>query len=254
MATVYAADDLRHHRRVAIKVLDPQLGTVLGAKRFLAEIQVTARLRQPNILPLFDSGEAGELLYYVMPLIEGATLRARLQRERQLPVDDAVRIVCAIAGALDYAHRQGVVHRDIKPENILLQDGQPLVADFGIALAIASIGDARVTIPGMSLGTPRYMSPEQAGSDAAVDGRSDIYSLACVLYELLAGAPPFTGGSAQTIKDRVLAETPASVCMLRPSVPGHIDGALSRALAKLPADRFATAREFADALVSTASG
>ena len=249
MATVYGAEDLRHQRRVAIKVLDPHLGAMLGAERFLAEIRVTAGLQHPNLLPLFDSGEAGGLLYYVMPLIEGATLRARLYRERQLPVAEAVRIVSAVAGAVDYAHRQGVVHRDLKPENILVQEGQPLVADFGIALAVARAGGAHLTAPGISLGTPQYMSPEQAGSEDGVDGRSDIYSMACILYELLTGDPPFTGSTKHAIIAKVLADTPSSVRTVRPSVPAHIDAALARALSKLPADRQATAREFADALV-----
>ena len=253
MATVYAAEDLRHSRRVALKVLDPQLGAMLGAERFLAEIQVTAGLQHPNLVPLFDSGEAEGMLYYVMPLVEGASLRARLEREPQLPVDEAVRIVSVIAGALDYAHRHGVVHRDLKPENILLHDGQPLVADFGIALAVARAGGSNLTATGMSLGTPRYMSPEQAAADANVDGRSDIYSLACVLYELLVGDPPFTGSSAQAIIAKVISEVPSSVRIVRPTIPAHIDAALTRALAKVPADRYATAREFADALVSTST-
>lgn len=248
MATVYLAEDLRHHRRVALKVLDPHLGAMLGAERFLAEIRITAGLQHPNLLPLFDSGEAAGLLYYVMPLIEGATLRARLERERQLPVDEAVRIVSAIAGALDYAHRHGVVHRDLKPENILLQDGQPLVADFGIALAVTSADGTHLTAPGILLGTPRYMSPEQAAGDGAVDGRSDTYSLACVLYELLAGEPPFAGRTVQAVIASVRADPPRRVRMVRPSVPAHIDAALARALARLPDDRYPTARAFADAL------
>ncbi len=248
MATVYVADDLRHHRRVALKVLDPQLGAMLGADRFLSEIRVTAGLQHPNILPLFDSGEAGGLLYYVMPLIEGATLRARLVREKQLPLDDAIRIVSTIAGALGYAHRQGVVHRDLKPENILMLDGQPLVADFGIALAVTNAANARLTASGTSLGTPHYMSPEQANGDQAVDARSDIYSLACMLYELLAGDPPFTGSTVSAIIAKVRGDFPSSVRTVRPSVPAHVEAALTRALAKLPADRYTTVGDFADAL------
>jgi serine/threonine-protein kinase len=248
MATVYAAEDVRHQRRVALKVLDPHLGALLGAERFLAEIRVTAGLQHPNLLPLFDSGEAGGLLYYVMPLVDGATLRARLQREGQLPVNEAVGIARTIAGALDYAHRQGVVHLDLKPENILLQDGQPLVADFGISLAVSNAADERLTTTNRTLGTPQYMSPEQATIDSVVDGRSDIYSLACVLYELLVGEPPFTGDTKQAVIARVLAERPSSVRALRPTVPAHVDAAIACALSKLPADRFATAREFADAL------
>jgi len=250
MATVYVAEDLRHHRRVALKVLDPELGAVLGAERFLAEIRVTAGLQHPNLLPLFDSGEAGGLLYYVMPLIDGATLRARLQRERQMPVEEAVRIACAVAGALDYAHRQGVIHRDLKPENVLLQDGQPLVADFGIALAVSKAGGPRVTRTGLSLGTPQYMSPEQATGDRQIDARSDIYSLAAVVYETLTGEPPHVGGTAQAIIARVLTERAPSVRVSRPAVPEHVDRALQRALEKLPADRWPTAAAFATALTT----
>ena len=251
MSTVYAADDLRHRRRVAVKMLDPTLGAMLGAERFLAEIQITAGLQHPNLVPLFDSGDAGGLLYYVMPLVEGASLRARLKREPQLPVDEAVRMIATIAGALDYAHRQGIVHRDLKPENILLQDGQPLVADFGIALAVARAGGPDLTATGTTLGTPRYMSPEQALGEANVDARSDIYSLASVLYESLVGDPPFTGSSAQAVIAKVISEVPSSARTLRSAIPLHVDAALSRALAKRPADRFASAREFADALLAT---
>ncbi len=251
MATVYAADDLRHRRRVALKVLDPRLGAMLGAERFLSEIQVTAGLQHPNLLPLFDSGEVDGLLYYVMPLVEGASLRARLDRESQLPVEDAVRIVSTIATALDYAHRKGVVHRDLKPENILLQDGQPLVADFGVALAVSNAGGAQLAASGTSPGTPRYMSPEQAVGDSSIDGRSDVYSLACVLYELLIGDPPFTGSSAQAVIAKVISDPPSSVRAVRPAIPAHVDAALTRALAKRPADRYASAREFADALLLT---
>src|SRR6185436_13093870 len=177
MAVVYLARDLRHHRAVAVKVLKPQLSAALGIERFLSEIKVTANLQHPNLLPLFDSGEAGGRLFYVMPYIAGESLRARLEREGQLPIDEAVRIASAVASALDYAHRQGVIHRDLKPENLLLHEGQPLVADFGIALAVSNAGGGRITQTGLSLGTPQYMSPEQATGDRAIDGRTDIYSL-----------------------------------------------------------------------------
>ncbi|HMA19990.1 MAG TPA: serine/threonine-protein kinase, partial [Gemmatimonadaceae bacterium] len=193
MATVYLAEDVRHHRRVAIKVLSPELSAVLGPERFLKEIELTANLQHPHILPLFDSGSADGLLYYVMPYVEGETLRARLTRERQLPVADAVRIATDVADALDYAHKRHVVHRDIKPENILLHDGRPLVADFGIALAVEQAGGSRMTQTGMSLGTPQYMAPEQAMGDRSVDHRADIYALGAVVFEMLAGEPPFTG-------------------------------------------------------------
>ena len=197
MATVFLAHDLKHERDVAIKVLHPDLGAALGAERFLAEIKMTAKLQHPHILPLLDSGSADGLLYYVMPYVRGETLRARLTQEGQLPVDEAVRIARETASALEHAHRQGIVHRDIKPENILLQDGVVLVADFGIALAVQTAGGARMTQTGLSLGTPQYMSPEQATGERIVDARSDVYALGAVTYEMLAGEPPFTGPSVQ---------------------------------------------------------
>jgi serine/threonine-protein kinase len=248
MATVYLARDVRHNRRVAVKVLKPELGAVLGVERFLAEIEVTANLQHPNLLPLFDSGEANGLLFYVMPFVEGESLRARLDREKQLPVDDAVQIAVAVASGLAYAHERGVIHRDLKPENILLQAGQPLIADFGIALAVSNAGGARITQTGLSLGTPHYMSPEQATGDRTVDGRTDVYSLGSVLFEMLTGDPPHTASTAQAIIAKVLTERPASVRMTRATVPEHIAGAIDRALEKLAADRWSTAREFADAL------
>lgn len=248
MATVYLARDERHDRNVALKVLNPELGAVLGVDRFLAEIKVTANLQHPNLLPLFDSGEANGLLFYVMPFVEGESLRARLDRERQLPVDEAVRIAVAIAGALDYAHSHGVIHRDLKPENVLMQAGQPVVADFGIALAVSKAGGARVTQTGLSLGTPQYMSPEQATGDRVIDGRSDIYSLGAMLYEMLVGDPPHTASTAQALIAKVVTDKPRSVRASRPSVPEHVDAAVERALEKLPADRWPTGREFAEAL------
>jgi serine/threonine-protein kinase len=248
MATVYLARDLRHDRNVALKLLKPELGAVLGVERFLSEIRVTANLQHPHLLPLFDSGEADGLLFYVMPYVEGESLRGRLDREKQLPVSEAIRITVAVAGALDYAHRHNVVHRDLKPENILLQDGQPVVSDFGIALAVTNAGGTRVTQTGLSLGTPQYMSPEQATGDRLIDARSDIYSLAAVLYEMLTGEPPHTGSTVQAIIARVLTDRVRSVRATRDMVPENVDAALQRALAKLPADRFATAKEFAEAL------
>src|SRR4051812_18297747 len=250
MATVYLARDLRHNRRVALKVLNPELGAVLGVERFLAEIEVTANLQHPNLLPLFDSGTADGLLFYVMPFVEGESLRARLGREQQLPVEEAVRIAVAIAAALDYAHAHGVIHRDLKPENILLQAGQPVIADFGIALAVSNAGGARVTQTGLSLGTPQYMSPEQATGDRVIDGRTDIYSLAAMTYEMLAGEPPHSGTSAQAIIAKLMTTDPQPVRVLRPSVPAHVAMAVEQALAKLPADRFASAKDFAAALTN----
>lgn len=253
MATVYLAHDLKHDRQVAIKVLHPDLGAALGGERFLTEIRTTARLQHPHILPLLDSGETNGLLYYVMPLVTGETLRARLERERQLPIPDAVRIAREVASALDYAHRQNVIHRDIKPENILLHDGQAIVADFGIALAVQSAGGARMTQTGLSLGTPSYMSPEQAMGERTIDARSDIYALGAMTYEMLAGDAPFTGGSVQAIVAKVLSEKPTPLHTLRDTVPPHVEHAVFTALAKLPADRYASAAEFAAAL-TTATG
>jgi serine/threonine-protein kinase len=248
MATVYLARDVRHDRKVALKVLNPELGAVLGVERFLAEIKVTANLQHPNLLPLFDSGEAGGLLFYVMPFVEGESLRSRLEREKQLPVDEALHITAAIASALDYAHAQSVIHRDLKPENILLQAGEPVVADFGIALAVSKAGGQRITQTGLSLGTPQYMSPEQAAGDRAIDGRTDVYSLGAILYEMLTGDPPHTGSTAQAIIAKVLTERPPRASVHRDAVPEHIDAAIEKALAKLPADRWTTARQFAEAL------
>ncbi len=249
MATVYLAQDLRHHRHVALKLLNPELGAVLGEERFLAEIRVTANLQHPNLLPLFDSGAAEGLLYYVMPFVDGETLRSRLTREKQLPVDEAVRMTVSIANALDYAHSHGVIHRDLKPENILLQAGQPVIADFGIALAVSKAGGNRITQTGLSLGTPQYMSPEQATGDRVIDGRSDIYSLGAVAYEMLTGEPPHTGSTAQAIIARMLTDKPRSMRSTRSAIPEHVEFAVQHALEKLPADRFSTAHEFAEALL-----
>jgi Tol biopolymer transport system component len=249
MATVYLARDLRHDRRVALKLLLAELGAILGPERFLSEIRVTANLQHPNLLPLFDSGEADGRLFYVMPFVDGESLRHRLDREKQLPIDEALRIAGACASALDYAHRNQVVHRDLKPENILLSAGQPVIADFGIALAVSNAGGARITQSGLSLGTPQYMSPEQAAGDRDVDGRSDIYSLACVLYEMLTGDPPHTGSTVQAVIAKVLVEKPRSARSQRERIPEHVDAAIERALAKIPADRWATAGEFGQALV-----
>ena len=251
MATVYLAEDLKHDRKVAIKVLKPELAAVLGADRFLAEIKTTASLQHPNILPLFDSGTADGLLYYVMPFVEGESLRDRLNREKQLPVREAVDLTSEVADALEYAHEHGVVHRDIKPENILLHGGRPMVADFGIALAVSAAAGGRMTETGLSLGTPHYMSPEQATAEPDITGRSDIYSLASVLYEMLTGDPPHTGSSAQQIIMKIVTEEPAPVTKLRRSVPPNVAAALTKALAKLPADRFDSAKAFADALADS---
>jgi eukaryotic-like serine/threonine-protein kinase len=252
MATVYLARDLRHRRPVAVKVLHPELSAVLGSERFLKEIELTANLQHPHILPLFDSGDAHGLLYYVMPYVEGESPRARLVRERQLPVPDAVRLAGEVAQALAYAHKHGVIHRDIKPENILLHDGAALVADFGIALAVEQAGGERMTRTGLSLGTPQYMAPEQAAGERSVDHRVDIYALGAVTYEMLAGEPPFTGPSAQAIVAKVMTERPRALGTLRPSVPEQVETAVATALEKLPADRFSAASDYATALAAGA--
>jgi eukaryotic-like serine/threonine-protein kinase len=255
MATVYLAHDVRHDRRVALKVLRPELAAVIGAARFLQEIRTVANLQHPHILPLFDSGDVSGTVYYVMPYIEGESLRDRLTRERQLPIDHAIRLASEVASALDYAHRRGVLHRDIKPENILLHEGQALVSDFGIALAVARSDNApRLTETGMSLGTPHYMSPEQAMGERTLDARTDIYSLGCVVYEMLAGEPPFTGPSAQAIIARVVTEDPRPLRTQRRTIPPHVEAAVYCALEKLPADRFATAGQFAEALTAPGAG
>ena len=251
MATVYLAHDLRHDRRVAIKVLLPELAAVIGAERFLAEIKTTANLQHPHILALYDSGVVDSFLYYVMPYVQGESLRDRLTREKLLPIADAVHIAAEVADALDYAHRHGVIHRDIKPENILLHDGRAIVADFGIALAASSAGE-RMTQTGMSLGTPQYMSPEQAMGERALDARTDVYALGCVLYELLTGDPPFTGSTAQAIVAKVLTEKPAGIVARRERVPRGVEEAVLTALEKVPADRFASAAAFRAALTSDA--
>ncbi len=250
MATVYLAHDLRHDRRVAIKVLRPELAAVIGAERFLREIKTIANLQHPHILGLIDSGEVNGTAYFVMPFVDGESLRDRLHREQQLPIADAVRIATEIAAALDYAHRHGVIHRDIKPENVLLHDGRAMVADFGIALAASKVGGSRMTETGMSLGTPTYMSPEQAMGEREITARSDVYALGCVTYEMLVGEPPFTGPTAQAIVAKVMTAEPAGLTAQRRSVPPAVDDAVLTALSKLPADRFATAAEFAAALVA----
>lgn len=253
MATVYCAHDLKHDRDVAIKVLHPDLGAALGGERFLTEIRTTARLQHPHILPLLDSGEANGLLYYVMPLVTGETLRARLEREKQLPIADAVRIAREVASALDYAHRQNVIHRDIKPENILLHDGSALVADFGIALAVQSAGGQRMTQTGLSLGTPSYMSPEQAMGERTIDARSDVYALGAMTYEMLAGEPPFTGPTVQAIVAKVMSTEPAAIASLRKAVPVNVAAAVLAALEKLPADRCESAKAFSEMLSNTSA-
>ena len=252
MATVYLAHDLKHDRPVALKVLRPELAAVIGAERFLNEIKVTANLQHPHILPLHDSGDADGFLFYVMPYVEGETLRDKLDREKQFAIDEAIEITKSVAAALDYAHRHDVIHRDIKPENILIHEGQALVADFGIALAVSQAGGTRLTETGLSIGTPHYMSPEQAMGDRELDARSDVYSLGAMLYEMLAGDPPYTGSTAQAIVAKVITEKAPPVTTHRDTVPPHVAASVTKALSKLPADRFTSAAAFSEALTNPA--
>ena len=253
-ATVFLATDLKHQREVALKVLHPELALAVGSARFLREIAMVAQFRHPHILPLYDSGDADGLLYFVMPYIEGESLRQRLEREHQLPLEDALRITREVADALDYAHKLGVVHRDVKPENILFEAGHAIVADFGVARAVSTAGGAKLTETGLAIGTPAYMSPEQAAGDPALDGRSDLYSLACVLYEMLGGQPPFTGPSPQAVLAAQISGAVPQLRKLRAGMPMGVAQAVERALAKKAPERFATAEEFAQELarVSTA--
>ncbi|UCG88727.1 MAG: protein kinase [Gemmatimonadota bacterium] len=253
MATVYLAQDLKHDRHVALKVMRPELSAILGGERFLREIRIAAKLNHPHILTLHDSGEADGFLYYVMPHVEGESLRSKIEREKQLSIDEAVTLTRQVASALDYAHQQGVIHRDVKPENILLHRGEAVVADFGIALAVTAAGGERLTETGLSLGTPQYMSPEQATGGRDVDNRSDIYSLGAVLYEMVTGEPPQTGATVQAVIGKLLSERPTQPRVLRDSVPEAMDRAIMKALAKVPADRFDSAAEFATALTVEAA-
>jgi len=248
MATIYLAQDVKHDRQVALKVMRPELSAVLGGERFLREIRIAANLNHPHILPLLDSGEADGFLFYVMPYVEGETLRGRMDREGQLPLDDALQITREVAAALSYAHSHDVIHRDIKPENILLSAGEAVVADFGIARAITEAGGEHLTETGLSIGTPVYLSPEQASGVRKLDGRSDVYSLGCVLYEMLAGEPPYTAPTTHALIAKKLSEVTPRISVVRETVPGCVEVALEHALAKIPADRFATAAQFAAAL------
>src|SRR2546422_4069224 len=257
MATVFLAEDLKHRRPVAIKVLHPELAAAVGADRFLREIEIAARLQHPHILPLYDSGTAAGFLYYVMPYVEGESLRERLEREKQLPLEDTLRIAAEVAGALAYAHSHGVVHRDIKPENVMLSGGTAVVTDFGIARAVTAAGDARqLTQTGTVIGTPAHLSPAQAAGSAEIDGRSDQYSLACVVYEMLVGEPPFTGPTPQAVMARHSLDAVSPPSIVRASIPDAVEDALLRALEKTPADRFPTTALFAEALArpSAATG
>ena len=248
MATVYLAQDVKHERQVALKVLRPELAAALGPERFLHEIRIAANLHHPHILPLYDSGEAEGFLYYVMPYVEGESLRERLDREKQLPIDGALKLAREVADALSYAHSHGVIHRDIKPENILLESGHAVVADFGIACAVDAAGGERLTRTGIALGTPAYMSPEQARGEKDLDGRSDLYALGCVLHEMLAGQPPYTGPTAESIVHQHLSADVPPITVIRPSVPGWVAAALERSLAKTPADRFNPVAQFGEAI------
>jgi serine/threonine-protein kinase len=244
-ATVYLARDDRNDRLVALKVLKPELSAVLAVERFLAEIRVTANLHHANLVPLFDCGHTDKTLYYVTPFIEGENLRKRIDREKQLPVDDAIRIAAAVGGALDYAHAQGAIHRDLRPENILLRDGQVFVVDVGIAIAISNAGGSRV---GLALGPPQYTSPELATGDRVIDSRADIFSLAAIAYEMLVGQPPHTGATPQEITAKVLTEPARRVRLSRPTVPEHTDAAIARSLSKQPGDRHVAARDLVEGL------
>ncbi len=249
MATVYLAQDKKHDRAVALKVLHPELSSSLGPDRFLREIKVAARLNHPHILPLHDSGEANGFLYYVMPYVEGESLRSRLNRTGKLPLDEALYLARGIAGALDYAHRQRVVHRDIKPENIMLHEGEAMVMDFGIAKAVSAAAGDTLTQTGMMVGTPAYVSPEQAAGEAEIDGRSDQYSLACMLFEVLTGKKAFTGATTQAVLSKRFTDPVPSLHKIDPTVPDEIDEAISKAMSKEPAERYTTSGEFAKALV-----
>jgi tRNA A-37 threonylcarbamoyl transferase component Bud32 len=250
MATVYLAEDLKHHRKVAVKVMRPELAAALGTERFLREIEIAAGLRHPHILPLHDSGQADGLLYYVMPYVEGESLRDRLQREKQLAIDEALTITREVAEALAYAHARGIVHRDIKPANIMLEAGHAVVTDFGVAHVVHNMAADRLTATGLSPGTPQYMSPEQGGGEGRVDGRSDVYSLGCVLYEMLVGDPPFTGATAQAIVARKMVEAVPRPRIVRDTVSESLENVTLKALARTPADRFKTAVDLAQALAA----
>jgi serine/threonine-protein kinase len=250
MATVWLARDLKHDRAVALKVLRPEIAQALGPERFLQEIELTTRLRHPRLIPLIESGAAGGQLFYVMPCVSGESLRDRLRREVQLPQVEALQITREVAEALSYAHRQGIVHRDVKPENILLEHGHAVVTDFGLAKALTAAGGKKLTETGITVGTPAYMSPEQGAGSRDLDQRSDLYSLATVLYEMLAGDPPFSGVNGQAILARKAVDPLPRLRTVRPDVPATLEQVIERALARAPADRFATVAEFAAALVS----